>query len=188
MANLPLQLPSVPPFSPHGEPNLIAQKWTKWKSSFGYFLTATGVRDDNRRKAMLLHLVGQDTQEVFDTLGVADGATYDQTLAALDEKFDVPRNVSYERSVFHNARQKEKESIEQYVTRLRTLSRYCEYGNLIDEHIRDQVVATCTAGKLRKQLLSTPNLTLDRLRELGRTYENSTLLSTKLENADVQVK
>ena len=82
--------------SPHGEPNLIAQKWVAWKKSFSYFLAATGVRDDARKKAILLHLVGSETQEIYDTLGVADTASFDQALTALNKKFDVQKNVSYE--------------------------------------------------------------------------------------------
>ena len=141
-----LQIPSIHPFSPHGESSQVAQKWSKWKKSFQYFVTASGVRDDGRRKALLLHLVGQQTQEVFETLGVADDATYQVSLDAFDGHFDMQRNVSFERSVFHNAKQKENESIEQYVTRLRRLAQYCEYNDIVEEQIRDQVVATCNSS------------------------------------------
>ena len=63
-----LQISSIYPFSPLGESSQMAQKWLKWKKSFQYFVTASGVRDDGRRKALLLHLVGLQTQEVFETL------------------------------------------------------------------------------------------------------------------------
>ena len=141
---------------------------------------ATGVRDDARKKAILLHLVGSETQEIYDTLGVADTASFDQALTALNEKFDVQKNVSYERSVFHMAKQQDAESIEQYVTRLRTLVKFCEYGDKTDEHIRDQVIATCLSSQLRRQLLSTQGLTLTRVREMSKMFETSSMLSTKL--------
>ena len=181
-----LQIPSILPFSPHGESSQVAQKWSKWKKSFQYFVTASGVRDDGRRKALLLHLVGLQTQEIFETLGVAEDATYQQSLDAFDGHFDMQRNVSFERSVFHNAKQKENESIEQYVTRLRRLAQYCEYNDIVEEQIRDQVVATCTSSTLRKRLLVEARLTLQRVRELGRAEETSKLLAHKLESPEIK--
>ena len=86
-----LQIPSIHPFSPHGESSQVAQKWSKWKKSFQYFVTASGVRDDGRRKALLLHLVGPQTQDVFETLGVANDATYQESFDAIDGHFNMQR-------------------------------------------------------------------------------------------------
>ena len=46
------------PFKCLGDPNTVAQNWTEWKKSFEYFLGASGIRNDARQKAMLLHMVG----------------------------------------------------------------------------------------------------------------------------------
>ena len=79
------------------------------------------------------------------------------------------------------AKQQDAESIEQYVTRLRTLVKFCEYGDKTEEHIiRDQVIATCLSSQLRRQLLSTQGLTLTRVREMSKMFETSSMLSTKL--------
>ena len=101
-----LQIPCIPPFSPHGDQNQVAQKWTKWKKSFQYFLTASVVIDGARKKALLLHLISEQSQDIFETLGVPDDATYDATLTALEEHFKIQKNVPYERSVFHSAKQR----------------------------------------------------------------------------------
>ena len=63
-----IQMPGVQPFKCLGDPNTAAQNWTKWKKSFEYFLGAFGIRNDAKRKAMLLHMKGSETQEVFETL------------------------------------------------------------------------------------------------------------------------
>ena len=57
----------VQPFKCLGDPNTIAENWTKWKKSFEYFLGAFRIRNDARQKTMLLHMVGPETQEVFET-------------------------------------------------------------------------------------------------------------------------
>ena len=61
-------MPGVQPFKCLGDPNTEAQNWTKWKKSFEYFMGTSGIRNDARQKAMLLHMVGPETQEVFETL------------------------------------------------------------------------------------------------------------------------
>ena len=75
--------------------------------------------------------------------------------------------------MFHQARQKSGESIEQFVKRLRKLAATCEYGDTTNEQIRDQVIATCTSSKLRKRLLSEADLTLDKVLQIGKIMESA---------------
>ena len=63
-----LQIPMISAFSPAGEPSTVAQRWQKWVKSFQYFITASGITDGDRKRAMLLHLVGSETQDIFETL------------------------------------------------------------------------------------------------------------------------
>ena len=70
-----------------------------------------------------------------------------------------------------NARQEGNESIEQYVTRLRKLSMYCEYGNSTSEHIRDQVIVGCKLSRFRTKLLEKNDLTLEDVLDMGKTRE-----------------
>ena len=100
------------------------------------------------KKETQLHLVGIETQEIFETLQDT-GNTYDQAIAKLNEHFNVKKNIPYERSVFREAKQKTNESLDQFITRLRKLTRYCEYGNNVNDEIRDQVLHTCKSTKLR---------------------------------------
>ena len=67
----------VHPFHPHGDPNKIALTWDKWQKSFQYFLDASGITTDKRKKAMLLHMAGPETQEAFDAL-TPENDTYDR--------------------------------------------------------------------------------------------------------------
>ena len=161
-----ITVPGVHPFNPHGDPNKIAQTWDKWQKSFQYVLDVSGITNDKRKKAMLLHMAGPETQEVFDTLTPAND-TYDKALEALTSHFSVKKNVPFERNVFHDTKQKAGESVEQFVTRLRKLTASCEYGDQTEDHIRDQVIATCSSTGLRKKLLTEPDLTLAKVIEIA---------------------
>ena len=58
-----------------------------------------------------------------------------------------------------SARHLENETIESYVTRLRSLVRTCDYNNS-DEMIRNHVVMSCISARFRQCLLWGPGLKL----------------------------
>jgi len=84
--------------------------------SFSYFIIASVIRDNARQKAIMLHLLGPETERIFDTLTPEDD-TYEKAMQILNEHFKQKKNVPFEISVFHKASQKQRENMEQFVTR-----------------------------------------------------------------------
>ena len=66
--------------------------------------------------------------------------------------------------------QKESEPISQYVTRLRTLGKTCEFHD-IDDEIVDQIIEKCASRKLRKRLLKEQDLALLKLCQIATIIE-----------------
>jgi len=60
----------------------------KVEKSFTYFVEASDINNNNRKRSLLLHLLGPATQEIFETLP-EQGETYDQAIQALDKHFSV---------------------------------------------------------------------------------------------------
>lgn len=87
-----------------------AQCWTKWKKGFKYFLKASGITNSCHKRALLLHVAGPDTQDIFKPL-TDTGTEYQHALNKLDEHFSTKKNILFERSVFHNTTQQKIESI-----------------------------------------------------------------------------
>lgn len=175
-----IHLPPVKEFDPKGDPSTVSQRWQKWKKSFVYFLNATGIQNDSQKRAALLHLVGDEVQDIFETLGEV-GTTYDQAIEKLDSHFDIKKNIPFERCVFHEAGQESGENIDSYVTRLKKLTIHCEYGDARQNEIRDQVIAKCQSSKLRKRLLQEADLTLDKVLTIGKLMEQSDHQTKKIE-------
>ena len=128
-------IPGVEPFNCHGDPSSVSQNWEKWRKAFEYFLVASGINEDGRRKAMLLHMAGRKTQEVFETLNLAATATYPEAITALHDHFTETKNVPFERATFRSAKQRPDESIDEFITRLRKLSEFCDYNAERDNEI-----------------------------------------------------
>ncbi|XP_066932937.1 uncharacterized protein [Clytia hemisphaerica] len=178
-----LQISMVQNFDPRGDPQTLSQRWERWQKSFTYFITASGIGNDARKKALLLHTMGTETQELFETLPDT-GQTYDEAVEALTTYFIPQKNVTFERSVFNNANQQTHETTEQYVSRLCKLAQNCDYGNSLNDHIRDRVVSGCKGSKYREKLLAEKNLTLEKVIEIGQSMEAAKSQSKRIEQSN----
>ena len=162
------------PFDPKIETSVIGQRWKRWMRSFTYYVQARGLTDAEQKKALLLHLAGQDVQDIFETLPEAAGEegedVYDQTVNALNTYFQPHVNISYERHVFRQITQSETESIDQFATRLMQQASRCEFAD-DKEQIRDQIIDKCYSAQLRKALLEKKDITFDKVLEMGRAKE-----------------
>jgi hypothetical protein len=167
-----LALPPCASFDPHGDASNVSQRWTRWLQSFETFAIASGVKDANQKGHLLLHCAGLEVQNIFTTLGAADNA-YDTVKKALGDHFQPQSHTTYHRHVFRRTEQKPDETVSQFVTRLRQLSIGCEYGDNLEDFIKDQVVEACTNNTLRKKLLMETDLKLDKVLKLANALEAS---------------
>ena len=171
-----LNVSTPAPFPINTEPSRLATTWTKWLTSFDIYITAAGITDAARKKALLLHCGGEGLQEIFSTLTIeaadANNDDFKRATDALTAHFAPKKNKRFERHLFRNCAQGESETMNQYVTKLRTLVKSCEYADSNDAII-DQVIEKCFSKKLRKALLkqSDADLTLDKVLELARVSE-----------------
>ena len=179
-----LDLPAVPPFSV-SDHRTLAQRWEKWTKSLDYYLRASGVIDQKQKRAVLLHLAGPDVQEIFETLPNT-GDDYKTALEKLNEYFQPKRNIPFERHVFRQASQQPDESMDVFVTRLRTLSKTCDFGEQMDEAIRDQAIDKCVSKELRRRLLREPDIDLAKLLTISRAFEQSDFQAQEMKQPTAQ--
>ena len=68
-----------------------------------------------------------------------------------------------------------------FVTRLRTLSKTCNFGKQTDEAIRDQVIDKCVSKELRRRLLREPDIDFLKLLTISRAFEQSHFQAKEME-------
>ncbi|PIK54155.1 hypothetical protein BSL78_08940 [Apostichopus japonicus] len=98
---------------------------------------------------------------------------YDLAVAILYEYFVPATNIVAERYRFRQRSQRHDETIDQFVTALRQLVVHCEFGDLQQEMLRDQIVEKCLNNRLRERLLLEPKLTLNKTLEISRQIEGA---------------
>ena len=100
----------------------IAISWNNWQSDFDMYLTAIGITDTKRQRALLLYQAGPRVREIVrqipDTGPDTDCKTAKQKLKAY---FDPQKNRRYEVYRFRQATQTDSGTLGQFHTRLQTM-------------------------------------------------------------------
>eukprot|EP00795_Rhopilema_esculentum_P007975 gene7975-13874_t len=168
-----LDLPPLPPFDAYTDPSSVGQRWKSWRRRFQTYLAAIDVTSPVQQRALLLYQVGQDTQDIFDTIpNNGEDDDYETALEKLDEYFLPKKNIDFEIFQFRKATQNRGETIDQFATRLRKLAANCEFRN-VDTEIKSMIIQHCLSTRLRRYALREDTLTLDALLTKARALEVS---------------
>ena len=119
-----------------------------------------------------MHLVGPETQEIFETFSENDD-DLKTALTKLNICFSPETNIPFEKHKFHEAKQEPEESIDAFVTRLRKLAEYCDFGVSLNDHVRDIVISKCRSTKFRERLLVESDVALEKDLEISSLMENA---------------
>jgi|SRR6218665_2256865 len=101
-------------------------------------------------------------------------------MRTLDAHFSPKLNNPYERHVFRQMKQESKETVDQFVSRLRRQAENFEFGEQLEENVRDQVIDKSSSLFRRKLLEKGKTLTLTVAQDLGRTMETVAIPSNKV--------
>lgn len=134
---------AAPPSSFTFEPfNPAATKFDRWvkrlEVSFRIFKVAEADKRD-----FLLHFMGGVTYDVLcNKLNavVPETQTYDQIVALLKDHYSPAPLEILENFKFKSRKQQENESLQDYVTDLEKLALTCNFGNHLENAIRNQFV------------------------------------------------
>ena len=104
----------------------------------------------------MLYQAGPRVREIFRQIPeTGTDADYDIAKQKLKAYFDPQKNRRYEVYRFRQTAQEPKETLDQFHTRLRTLSETCEFADLEFE-IEQQIIVGGTSTKIRERALRDP--------------------------------
>ena len=177
-------LQPFPSFDPSPDAGAPGTRWEKYVARFRNLITALDIKNAERQKALLLHYVGKETNDIFDTLTVsepADGETvFDTAVNTIIFYLKPKRNIAYEEYLFRQAKQDQGETIMAYCTQLKQLAKTCEFTDT-DREIKSQIIQNCPSTKLRRKALTNSTITLQALLDLGKTMELTDSQAASLE-------
>ena len=154
---------------------MLAQCWDKWKAEFKLYVTASGVEDKLQKQALLLHLAGPGVREIFKTYPdevKGDAKEFDKAMTCLSHHFKVKKNVPLARQKLLASTPNLGETINNFVTRLKSLAEHCNYSEEEDNQVRYIVIFHVTNKELKSKFYREENLSLSKLLEIVSTYHN----------------
>ena len=137
-------LPCIQQFDALGEPVTLAQRWLIWEAEFEWFVAASGVTLPGQKRALLLHFAGGGIRDIFLTYDEetrGNATDYDKILLCLNNHFKLKRNVPMAKQTFLSTSPQQNETINNLITRLKTVVEDCEYGDEKDNQVRDRVIS-----------------------------------------------
>ena len=95
----------------------------------------------------------------------------DKIIEKFDQYHNPRKNITWERHKFNMRNQQPGESINQYVTDLKTKAQTCEFAQLKDSLICDRIMCGITCNRTRARLLKESMLTLQAALNICRANE-----------------
>ena len=117
----------------------------------------TDERRKAKRRTLLLSNVGKDTHAKLKDVFRPDALTtktYAQLSTALKTMYKRKVNLLVERKAFMLHYRKEGETLHEFARELRRLSADCQFGDKLDERLRDQFVIGISNAKWQEELMS----------------------------------
>ena len=134
-------------------------EWRKFKQRLTLYLQALGwdTKPDAQKTAL------PQAVEVFNTFVFAsedDNEKSDKVVEKFDEHCSPKKNETFKRYVFRSHTQVQADSFDAFVTDLKLKAGTCNFGQLKDSMIRDQIVFGINDQRVRERLLRETDLTL----------------------------
>lgn len=159
-------------FSFHDEN--VSQLWNNWKQEFKLYLRASSQEKhkDEVKVALFLNFIGKEGRKIFKTFELdEDTVKLDDVFSDFDDYCNPKKSVPVERYKFLKIKQGESQKFDSFLLDLRSAVENCEYEDLEDSIIRDQIIIGVTNDNLREKLLSLENCDLDKVVSTCRNFE-----------------
>lgn len=175
-------LPIFENFDIHADGN-VSTRFDKWIKRLENLFIAADIDDTKRQRALLLHYGGQDLFDIFETLD-GTGDDFETLKTKLTTHFEPKKNAEFEIYKFRQCKQNPGESIDEFHTRLRQMSKNCEFTDK-DKEIKSQIIQCCSSSRLRRKALKTPKITLTNLLDEARSLEISEVQAQGIESTAI---
>ena len=146
---------------------------TSYLERVSLYFDAIGIVD-GKRVPILLRSTGVSMYSFLSHLLAPDkpgSMSFDQICAALRNHFEPKRSIIAERFHFHKRDQTAGETVAAFDAALRKLAVHCNFGEVLQDTLRDRFVCGLRHDAIQRRLLSETSLTYDKALEIAKAME-----------------
>lgn len=151
--------------------------WKNWIQQFEWYAIATQLAKKPKevQAASFMAIIGPDAIQIFNTFNLT--SEQQKEINIIKQKFQeyfIPKsNISFERYQFFKIVQQEDETFDEFLTKIKTQVKNCEFENLQDSLLKDKIVFGVKSDVVREKLLNEDNLDLQKAIVICRSSEQT---------------
>ena len=148
------------------------------------YMVANQIKKE-QKVAVLLTAIGPETYGLLRNLVTPekpDSKSYQELVNTLQEHLNPKPLVIAERFNFNNRFRQDGESVMDFAAQLKKLTIHCEFGDFLNEALRDRFVAGLRKEAIQRKLLSERDLTFNKALQIAQSMEMAELQSAELKD------
>lgn len=171
----------------------IGDDWEEYCERLEQYFIANNIKDtdtEQRRRAVFLSVIGGKTYGLLKTLLAPQKPTdkrYEDLRKILQDHLLPQPVVIAERYRFWTGRQKAGQSVSQYLAEVRKLAEKCQFGDFLNDALRDMFVIGLLDTTVQKKLLSETQLSLDKAYNIALSHESAVQQVEEIQASNKQV-
>ena len=166
-------LGKIEPFDPDVE------EWPQYVERLQHFFKANGIVGEgntDKRRSTFLTVIGPAPYKLLRSLLAPtspDEKTFEQLAEILAKHYSPPPSEVIQRFRFNTRIRSSGETVAAYVAELRRLAEFCNYGDKLNEMLRDRIVCGVNHEAIQKKLLAEVDLTYERAIAIAQGFEQA---------------
>ncbi|XP_039887198.1 uncharacterized protein K02A2.6-like [Simochromis diagramma] len=167
------------------------QTWDEYTEILEQFFAANGIDDAEKQRAILISVVGAATYSLIRNLlspAKPKDKTFQELVLLMKNHFDPKPSEIVQRYKFDSRSRKPNETVMEYVAELRRLAQDCNYGNTLQQMLRDRIVCGIKDDRIQRRLLSEIDLTFDKALSIAVAMETANKNAQDLQTSGASAK
>ncbi len=139
------------------------KEWAQYVERLGNFFSANNVTEVDRKRAIFLTVISPAAYKLLSSL-ISPAKPTEKTFAKL---VVMKQHHNPKPFKFNSRFQQQRESIAKFVSELRSLAEFCDFGETLEVMLHDRIVCGVSESSVQRRLLLEENLSFKKAMDLA---------------------
>ena len=175
-----IEMATAPLYGKMEEFDSSREDWTQYIERLGY---ANEIKEAEKKRAILLSVIGPSTYRLVKSLvapAKPGDKSYNELVKQLTTHYDPTPSETVQRHKFHSRIRKDGESVATFVSELRAIATYCNFGATLEQMLRDRLTCGIHDDKIQNRLLAESKLDFKKAMEIALSIEEASKRAKEL--------
>ena len=169
-----------------GEFNNQLEDWRSYTERLQNYFIANDIKNEAKQHAILLSVCGPRTYKLIHSLlspQEPKDVSFADIVKQMTDHYQPKPSIIVQHFKFHSRSCKQRESVATYIAELKRLAEDCEFGEFLEQMLRDRIVCGINDPRIQRSLLAERELTYKSAFELAQSMETADQNTNDLQTA-----